>query len=247
MVKSIWDEYLSDEASTQICMSAKVATNTKRRMLLLDIYGPDVFAEALLEPLKTINRDVLPRFLASAEKIEMTRRINVLLKKVTEAEIMIPPPTDNPLLKTKESITEKKMFTLIESITNRILYDEFLIYLQKKLLCENLLCIRMIYIFEEFCLTDTPEALAEATDCAWNIFRYFVANGAPYEVSLHSRHKKELMISLAKVHIQMFDELKKSVLSVLTVNFNSYKSTDTYRGLWKLMKKPNRISFLTGF
>ena len=49
-------------------MAAKVAENTKRRMKLLDLYGPDVFSEALLDPLKTINRDVLPRFLASENK-----------------------------------------------------------------------------------------------------------------------------------------------------------------------------------
>ena len=83
-------------------------------------------------------------------------------------------------------------------------------------------------------------------DCAWNIFRYFSAHGAPYEVSLHSRHKKELMISLAKVHIEMFDELKKSAMSVLSVNFNTFKSTNTYRNLWKTMKasKPRRSVIL---
>ena len=244
MVRSIWDEFLSDDAVTQICMPAKVAENTKRRMLLLDLYGPDVFAEALLDPLKTINRDVLPRFLASPEKVEMDKRIEVLIKKVSDvSNIRIPVPNDNPLLKTKEQYTEERNFTLKEVINNRILYNEFLVYLQKKILSENLLCIRMINMFEELFVTDTPESFTEATDCAWKIFRYFIANGAPYEVSLHSKHKKEIMISLAKVCLEMFDELKKSIMPVLSVNFNSYKSTDSYRCLWKLMKQEKSNSF----
>jgi hypothetical protein len=75
---------------------------------------------------------------------------------------------------------------------------------------------------------------------AWTIFRFFVTPGSAYEVSLYSRHKKELMIQLASPQPGMFDELKKSALSMLSVNFNSYRFTDDYRNLYKIMREVSK-------
>ena len=247
LVDVIFDTYLSDESIAQICMPAKVALNTERRMLLLDLYGPEVFQESLLDPIKTINKDVLPRFLASPIHTEMANRMESLKTRLTINDVKVPPPTDNALLNSKQTFTEKRSFTLKDFIDNSILYNEFIKYLESIFSAEYLLCARMIDIFEVEITNQSTVSIAKATDCAWLIFRYFAAKDAPYEVSLHSRHKKELMISLAKVHMQMFDELKKSVMSVLTVKFNTYKSTESYRGLWKLMKKEQSKSSFFGF
>jgi hypothetical protein len=127
-----------------------------------------------------------------------------------------------------------------------VLYIEFLTHLQKKISAENLLCYRMILIFEERMAAVNEDAEStnliidqlkdDAINQAWVVYRHFVAPDAPYEVSLHSRHKKEIMISLASPYTGMFDELKKSTYSVLTVNFNAFKFTDEYRQLWKVMR-----------
>ena len=247
MAQAIWDEFLSDTAKSQIFMSAKVATNTKRRMLLLDLYGPDIFSEALLDPINTINNDILPRFLASKSKVDMDQRIQLLKTKLTQSDIQIPPPVDDPLLKKnkRSSFTMRKVFSLYEMLNNRTLYNEFLKYLQPELLQGNLLCIRMINMFEDLCMEESSESLVEATDCAWKIYQYFLAKGAPYEMSLQSKYKKEIMISLAKVHLQMFDELEKFAMSALTFNFNNYKTTDDYNNLKELLEKqisPNNVA-----
>ena len=235
LVQSIWEAFLSDDAPTQIFMPAHVTINTQRRMLLLDVYGPDVFAEALIDPMETINKDILPRFIVSTLKIEMDERIRLLNTKELESDIYVPPPIGNPLLESREQFKRKRMFSLNEVITNKILYEEFLTFLEIKQMQGHLYCIRMINIFEEL-YTNVSGSVSQTTDCAWYIFRYFVANGSPHEVSLHSRHKKELMISLANVHVQIFDELKESVMSMISVDFNNYKSTESYRGLWKALK-----------
>ena len=249
LVQSIWKEFLSDDAANQIFMPAHVAVNTKRRMLLLDLYGPDVFAEALLDPLETINQDILPRFLFSNLKIDMNRRIKLSKVKLTESDIQVEPPSDTLLQKPQSYFRKKRLFSLNECINNRFLYNEFLNYLQSKSCSKYLLCVRMIHIFEDRCIVESPESSLKANDCAWNIFRYFIANGAPYEISLHSRHKKEIMISLAKLHIHIFDSLEKVVMSELTTVFDRYKLTDSYCDLWKLManEKQRNFDFLVSF
>ena len=245
MMNSIWDEFLSDNAPTQIFMPAKVVKNTQRRMLLLDFYGPDVFAEALLDPIETINQDILPRFIFSYNKMDMDKRVQLLKKEIDMSSIQNHSPKDNPLLKLrKEQFNEKRKFSLHEIMNNSILYNEFYDYLKAKALERNLLCLRMIIVFDDLWLTNTStaavnessESFEKVKDYAWLIYRYFIIKDAPYEFSLHSRYKKEIMVSLASADQQIFDQLKKSVTAALTTNFNIFKATDRYRDSWKLMK-----------
>ena len=152
LVQTISKEFLDEDADNQIFMPAHVATNTKRRVLLLDLYGPDVFVEALLDPIETMNQDILPRFIFSSLKIEMNSRIQSL-----------------------------------------------------------------------------------------NTFE------SPYEISLPSKQKKEIMISLAKVNMHMFEELGKFSLSELNGFFKDYKETESYQNLWQLMAKEQLPDFLASF
>ena len=232
LIQSIWDNFISDDSVSQICMPAKVFANIERRKLLIDYYGPDIFTEALLDPIKTLNQDVLPRFLASTDYKTMTDRISALKEKTKVVDIKVPAPTDTPILLRNGSITAKNcVFTVDEFCRNKILYDGFLKYLVKNLGENHLLCYRMICIFEDLVSEGTVSKLEEASDHAWKIYRYFAAPEAPLEVSLHSKHKKELIISLASVHVEMFDELKKSACAGLTASLNGYKFTDAYKGL----------------
>ena len=249
LIRAIWKEFLSDDAANQIFMPAHVAVNTKRRMLLLDLYGPDVFAEALLDPLETINQDILPRFLFSNLKIDMNRRIKLSKVKLTESDIQVEPPSDTLLQKPQTYFRKKRLFSLNECINNLTLYNEFLNYLQSNTGAKCLLCVRLIHIFEDLCMEweEYLEPPVEATDCAWEIFRYFVVDEAAGAITLLSRQKKEIMISLAKVHIRMFDELLKTTMSELIAHFKAYKETDSYQDLWQIMAKKKKPDFLGSF
>lgn len=254
LVTSIWDNFLSNDATNQICMPSQVAENTKRRIQYLDLYGPEVYTEALMDPIKTINKDVLPRFLASPLYADMKLRLSSLMQRSNSTtKLVVPPPDKMVLLEKKtEVFNEKRLFSLQEILDNKVLYVQFLTHLEKKMSAEDLLCYRMILIFEDLFekqllginegVTDQDQHTEsdlradQATNQAWVIYKYFIAPDAPYEVSLHSRHKKELMISLAHPYKGMFDELKKSTYSVLTVNFNAFKITEEYRNMWRSMR-----------
>ena len=248
LVQTISKEFLDEDADNQIFMPARVATNTKRRIMLLDLYGPDVFVEALLDPIETMNQDILPRFIFSNLKIEMNSRIQSLNTIIMDSDIQVEPPHDVLLQKSRSYFRKKRLFSLNECINNRFLYNEFMKYLQSKAAAKFLLCLRMIEIFEDMFMDEYPELLNEVNDSAWVIFRYFLTFGSPYEISLPSKQKKEIMISLAKVTMHMFEELGKFSLSELNGFFKDYKETESYQNLWQLMaKEKKQTDFLSSF
>ena len=136
------------------------------------------------------------------------------------------------LSKNTDYFKDSRRFKLDEILHDKILYSEFLGHLRRSVQSENLLCVRMVEMFEVIVDADPARAVSQA----WNIYRYFVAPGSAYEVSLYSRHKKELMLSLARPHREMFLELKKSAHSMLSVNFNNYQFTEGYAQLATLMR-----------
>jgi hypothetical protein len=56
-VKQIGNDYL--HAKAQICMPASVLSNTLHRLEYFHFYGPLVFDETLLDPIKTIKTDAI--------------------------------------------------------------------------------------------------------------------------------------------------------------------------------------------
>ena len=88
-VEDIWNTYLSDSAATQICMPHTVLLNTQRRMRQMCVYGPDTFGEALLDPVSTLQRDTLPRFLNSDLCTDMVLRIDSLRSLPSAASIRV--------------------------------------------------------------------------------------------------------------------------------------------------------------
>jgi hypothetical protein len=61
----IWDTYLCERASTQICVPSLIFDNTIKRLKLLNLYGPHVFDETMIDPMKTLAKDIYPRFIVS--------------------------------------------------------------------------------------------------------------------------------------------------------------------------------------
>ena len=58
----------------------------------------------------------------------------------------------------------------------------FLAFLRRRVCAENLICVRMIAIFEEHMHADEIES---GQRTALQIYRYFVAPRSAFEVSLH--------------------------------------------------------------
>ncbi|KAJ1391011.1 hypothetical protein B484DRAFT_439655, partial [Ochromonadaceae sp. CCMP2298] len=94
LVKHIWYTYLSDSAATQICMSSQVLRNTLLRLTRLHLYGPDTFHETLVDPVKTIFMDILPRFRLSSEMAELKTRLEELEETPDGSLFSVPPPPD---------------------------------------------------------------------------------------------------------------------------------------------------------
>lgn len=231
-VNSIWSKYLANDAASQICMPSSVLSNTQARLLRLSEYGPEVFGECLLDPIATLQRDIFPRFVVSKFYNDMLYRVASLTNAVGPTDLVVPPPeTCTCGSEDRLACRERKIFSLEEILRNRILYREFLSHLQQTVQAENLLCIRMVELFEIMCKNSDPAK----EDQAWLIYRFFVAVGSPFEVSLYSRHKSLLMLKLGSPVSGMFSELNKSAMNMLMVNFNSYQFTDSYRNLYKVV------------
>ena len=83
---------------------------------------------------------------------------------------------------------------------------------------------------------DVQKCPADIENCAWAVYRFFVAPGSAYEINLSVRQRKDIMIALARPEHRMFDVLKATAMGFLATNFNSFKFTDEYAGLARLLK-----------
>lgn len=233
MVKNIWDTYLSETSNLEICVSPLVLINTVQRISCLDLYGADLFTEALFEPLRTIQMDILPRFFAS--KIYAKMKIFLLKSQptLTADSILVPPPPRSFMLDGfGVAELEKKRFNLNEILQDGLLYGQFLAYLRVMFRSEYLLCVRMILLFEEQVI---QKNFVEALRLSWYICDYFVTAGSAFEVALTHAHRKDILLSLARPNIVMFSRLKSEAVKRLEVDFKAYSLTVGYSALNKMM------------
>jgi hypothetical protein len=88
----IFAEFICHTAPSQICLATDVYSRTQHRIRHLHLYGPNTFDEALLDPYRTLKRDILPRFKNSLLYEEMLFREKYLMGDVTELRVPDPPP-----------------------------------------------------------------------------------------------------------------------------------------------------------
>lgn len=221
----IWNKYLSDSAPHQICMPAKVLTNTKVRLENLHIYGREVFQEALMDPLKTLKRDVLPRFLSSKIYESYQSRIALIDGHLpTAKELELTPPTESKVLYYAEDeieLNHLKTIDLTDVVCDYILYDSFLKYLRAIMSSENLLCARAIEVYRNYWV-NVKKITPEIEDMAWIVFSYFVAQGSAFEVSVSHKRRKQVMQSLAAPSKQIFYRIDASVTQALKFHHENY-------------------------
>ena len=236
-VKMIWDKFLSHSAATQICMHAAVFSNTVHRLEYLHLYGHKVFDETLIDPIKTLNADVCPRFLTSQHYKNMSRRLQELYPLPAKDKLQIRLPHralcadwDDEKI-TVENLRAVNMYDLFH---DRLLYGEFLKYSKRMYSEENVYLTRAISIFKHY--FDHGAAIGEvpieAEDQAWLLFRYFIAPGSVYEIGgLSQYRRKEIMLKMAHPEPEMFSQIERHLHRVVHDQYISFSSTYEFKSL----------------
>ena len=113
--------------------------NTIKRMQLVHYYGPDVFAETLFDPIKTIQRDIYPRFVQSEEYRTMKRCQGALEPLPCASKLKLPRPRSTVWTRYRERDIERGNveFTLDDLLEDRTLYAEFSRFLEQIVALEN--------------------------------------------------------------------------------------------------------------
>ena len=203
-VKYIWDKFLCDSSPTQICMSGVVLQNTVKRLKLLHIYGKEVFSETLLDPMKTMRKDVLPRFLNSDIYQNLLEQIESCYNLPDAVMLIVPPPDCDAVV---DSLTQRDLnaglihLDVVDVLNDKMLYSEFLSYLQSIVSSENLLCMRLIVMFKETFKARPPPTQMAASQNAWMIYKFFVAPGSAFEVSVSHRRRKQTEVSTSRSYL----------------------------------------------
>lgn len=229
----IWEEYIKRNSASEVCLSCEVIKRTAKRMEYFNIYGPEVFSEAIEEHIiTTVEVDTLPRFSNSEIYIKMFSLLSVDLNDYLE----VPTPVNNILNESNEStkkILKDRRFKLDEIISDGILYSNYLKYL-KGVKCEKyLLCVQLITIFEkEMNQDDEIEIDANLIEnYSWEIYRNFIRKKANLEIGVCEKDRKEIMRNLARPTSTMFINLKIISYEYLEKNFEIFKQTDEYSNL----------------
>ena len=80
-------------------ISANMRARTVFRLRNLHLYGREVFTEATIDPLKTVNKDVLPRFLVSGFYQDLDRRLKSIITLPAASDFSVKPPRSSAALK----------------------------------------------------------------------------------------------------------------------------------------------------
>ena len=101
-MKIIWDTYFGADAKYEICIDSKMRFKTVFRISHVNEYGPEVFEEATIDPLKTMRKDVLPRFLVSPYYRDLKIRLKAIGQLPLAESFSIDPPeaSDLPMIDT---------------------------------------------------------------------------------------------------------------------------------------------------
>lgn len=148
----IWDTFMHQESKYWICLPYNLFISTLDRINSVHIYGPNVFNDALLDPAKTIQKDIYPRFLHSQEYKLMKKYVEIIKNPPMARDLKLTDPKMAIVFK-RYSLNALQRndvkYTLRDLTDDAILFPHFMKYLQQVFSNENLLCVRAIAIFKE--------------------------------------------------------------------------------------------------
>ena len=238
--KSIWNKFLSSSSQNQICMPARVLSNTIYRLHHLHLYGPKVFDETLIDPFKTLSTTVVPRFLVSTYFQNMSKRLEKLFPLPTKDQLQIRPPSKGTGKWDEASVTIENLreVTQYDLFHDGTLYEEFLKYSKTVFSEENVYLMRAIYVFKQYFDCEDVDLLVlgkippEAEDQAWKIFRFFIIPGSAFFVGgLSDLNRKDIMRKLSHPEPDMFISVEKAIYRLLRDQYNSYSFTKEFTEL----------------
>lgn len=238
-------EFLAKDAEKWICISQSVLNRTIKRIRLLHIYGRDVFAEAMIDPMRTIEKDIYPRFVQNLHYRKMLETVQTLDKKAYMEKFKLPKPERVVLDRySRTQLQQNKVsFTINDLIEDGILYSEFSSYLESCVAEENLKCLRAVAIYKDS--FNVREVVKSPYDYAVLVYRYFIAPRAPFEVCISHVHSNEILRGLADPYPALFDAVERSALGALNTHFNTYRTTPQYANLCKVVLAASKLPSLS--
>mmetsp|Transcript_9757 Transcript_9757/g.16107 ORF Transcript_9757/g.16107 Transcript_9757/m.16107 type:complete len:538 (+) Transcript_9757:247-1860(+) len=233
MMLSIWRSYLDDAAEEQICLPALVLVNTVQRMKLVHIYGPQVFLQAMIDPIKTIRKDIAMRFQSSTQFTTYLARCKELLVPSCAVTIHVPNPTGSVTqIYTKTQLQDPNLkFELDEILEDKILYSRFLKYLNRCIAAENIRFIRSVRIFRYFAESEEKEDIHRKIAWAFRMYTNFLVEGSAYEICVTANVRRNIMRQLASPTAATFDEAERVTYATLQLMFDQYTRTPEYASL----------------
>jgi hypothetical protein len=232
MIKYIWETFLSDKAEFQICIPSRVLWNTMRRMRHAHLYGKEVFHEALFDPIKTIFRDIYPRFRNSDHMRALRQRMKEIEILPPSSELHLPPlPIVIPKRYTIRELQDGAALTLDDMLEDRICFREFFRYLQSCIVSENMRFVRALHVYKSLIDSRDKGVHQQGVEWAWRIYKFFVAAYSAYEISVADKTRREVMRHLADPNINIFDPLERSTMDILKAHFATYRTKKEYAAL----------------
>lgn len=232
MAKYIWNTFLSDDAEYQICVPSAVLWRTVRRMLNIHLYGKEVFHEALGEPIKTIYRDIYPRFRNSEHMHTLRRRMQEVENLPPSSELHLP---SLPFIVAKRytlvELQDGVQLTLQDMLDDRVCFREFFRYLQSCIVAENLRFIRALQVFKSLLGSRDRATHQQGIEWAWKIYKFFIAPYSAYEISVADKTRRDVMRLLADPRVDMFEVLERRTMDMLRVHFNTFRNKKEYAAL----------------
>jgi hypothetical protein len=229
MIRHIWDTFLSDKAKTQICMPSQTLVNTLVRMKYAHLYGKEVFYEALNDPIKTIFRDIHPRFRNSEYMHKLRARMQEISTLPPSSQLFIPQLPN--VMCDRYTVDELKAgvnFTIDDMLEDRVCYREFFRYLQKCIVSENLRFMRCVRLFKDYISSDRAEDKVYGVEWAWTLYKFFLAPYSAYEISVAHNVRRDIMRQLASPDFATFNVVERPTLALLKVHYNNFKSKPEY-------------------
>ena len=111
---------IPDKSKYEICISEKMLGNTLRRMKEYRIYGPEVFKEACIDPMNTLIKDILPRYVSSDTYKDMLyyRKILKILPVASTLNITPPGTEVDYVVQFAECKTEEDAIAYLQEVDN---------------------------------------------------------------------------------------------------------------------------------
>lgn len=250
-IQLIWDEYFSPTAASEICISATMRARTVFRLRHLHVYGKEVFDEAMADPLKTANKDVLPRFLVSGYYHELMSRLADISPLPSGDAIAVIPPQSSHVIKLDMDVTTLDELKKVPWRCDFILYEAFKDYLRSIVASEQLLCVRSIANYQQLWADRRSGQIKEdpshpdfpkgADDLAWKIYAFFIAPGSAFEVSVSDRRRKQIMTQMASPTEDMFNRLQEQTYTSIGHLLDRFYESKYFTTLPDVIREEQRL------